>query len=293
MKNKMKILTLMLLSSSAFSASLENAQYFSSSERFYSALSSLKNANSNVIAGPFIDAKTKEEFIVLEDESEKCRLVTKSKSSKINCGKAIDQRMLIGAGQLENSIPANNNTFNELLDLNGKMLVREKSFPIRFATGVEQTYSFNSTLKFDFSPDLKSVRLDSMSHINAGSMTSTPRLRIKSIQKRINQDQSEDIILCVDRNESFYSQSSDKGALNTINPEYFKAKEVEELMHVVRNDSGQIAGVGGSSKKGDTILMVDFNFMIIKKSADGGEVQIDLLQSLEMKKDLTVSYSIK
>lgn len=295
MKKSLILLTLVIASSSSFSASLDNAQYFNNSQDFDQALKGFDLNQSSVIAGPFMDSKTKEAFIVLQDSKDKCSIVTYKKTKKISCLTAIDKRMLATVPLLEGFQKAEKSVLDKLLSLNGKKFKKEISFNFSFASIPDQVekVSYYSSLNMNFSEDMKTLEFKSASHVSATTINVGPTLRVRDIQVR-NAEGSEEIAIWVDTGQSFYNQSADKGNICYLNPVLANAQKMEDVYHVDKNEDGRIhTWPHDKISDADQIKLVDFNYMVLKMNEDKSELSLELKQTLSAEKDFIAKYSVK
>ena len=87
----MKFIILLALSTSVHAAAVRRSEFFNDSAEFAKAFQTLSpkmGTESGLLAGPLLDHKTKEAFIVTVKD-DKCALITEMKSKKISCKKAM------------------------------------------------------------------------------------------------------------------------------------------------------------------------------------------------------------
>lgn len=296
MKKLKYCLFLICFSGVTQAASINRAQYFSNTENFFKAFTSLtKNYNlkkQTLISGPYLDYKTNEEFIVIEVEDDKCRLITSKKTENVSCNKAIEKRMDARVPMLTGHKKAGDSQLNFLESLNSMSF--EAKVTVHDPYIYKRDISFFSTLNFDFSSDLKSLKLNSETDTGSAVRTTYPTLRVKGIQYKKNAT-SESVVVWVDRGISFYSQEADKGAVNYLNPKLFKVKKFDDLVDLTRDKDNNVIGVslGIKDKFKPMISSYDFNYIVIKRDSNESKLTIEFQQSFKSNGSFSAEYSTK
>ncbi|MDH4468511.1 MAG: hypothetical protein QE271_10655 [Bacteriovoracaceae bacterium] len=277
-------------------ASLKRAQYFASTEDFYQSYTALTRPydlmNQTLVGGPYIDYKTKEEFVVIEVENEKCKLVTFKRTKNISCSKAINKRSEVRIPLLLGFNKASSSQLDYLTTLNDISYEAKVSVYDPYTTNSD--FLFTSTLDFEFSSDFKSLKLTSITDAGSTLINNYPTLNIKDVQYK-KDEKGEFFAIWVDQGIPSYSQKADKGAITYLNPKLFNVKTFEDLVDVSRDSAGNVIGVSAGFKDDfkPLIKRIDFHYMIISRALNESKFSIQFQQSFENKGNFSAEYSVK